>query len=621
MDVNETVTLRRTVRPSWRLQLPRVPWSFRPLRWPSLQADDCAAILAYLFLGLWVMALLLADPTAQTVAANRQDTLLFEWVLAHAARVVTDGVDPFSTDLMNLPNGVNLLANTSILGLGIPLAPLTLLAGPQYSLALLLVLAPTATAASWYLVLTRQLSITRSAAFAGGLFCGFSPAMISQNTAHPNVTAQFLLPLIVLTVLRLRTPGRAVRRGLELAALVVVQAFINEELLFLTALALGVFVLVLGCLRPAEILPHVAGALKAFAVTALVAGSLLAYPLSRQFFGPMAYHGVPVWARAYGTDLAAFPAYATESLGGSAEAAADLAQGAVEENTFFGWGLLLLVALIVAWQRRDRVVVSLAVTGGVFAVLSLGPAVTFRGEPTEVPGPWSLLSDLPIADSVVPTRMGLLLTPIIGLLIAISLNRLVQPDAGQVAAGRLVGDRLGGDRRLAARMWVGAIAVALVPLAPTPITVSERPPAPVFFSSGLWQEHLPPGAVVVPVAPGWSENLDVMQWQLAADLGFATSGGYFLAPVPGSADQAGAFGPARLPTAAMLVEVAASNASVIVTDAQRQQAQTDLRYWQATTLVMREDSSGADAVRATVDQLVGPGQRIGDVWLWDVRGS
>lgn len=568
------------------------------------------------------MTYLWLDPSGQTVAANRQDTLLFEWAFAHAARIFTDGADPFATQLMNMPNGVNMLANTTMLAIGIPMVPVTLLAGPQYSLLIVLTLAPAATATSWYLVLNRNLGFSRTAAFVSGLICGYSPAMVSQTTAHPNVAAQFLFPLIVLTVLRMRISGRWLRTGLELAALVVVQAFINEELLFLTALTMAVFIAVMAMLRPAEVLRHVGNGARVAAVAAVAAGALLAYPLYRQFTGAMAYKGIPPWAREYGTDVLAFSSYATESLGGGPNSAAHLAQGAVEENTFFGWGLLVLIAAIVIWQRRDRLVVALAVTGGLFAVFSIGPKINIRGEAIDQPGPWKLFTELPILDSVVPTRMGLVLTPIVALLVGIGLDRVrrVATLLDRQVADRASGEAVPISGALIRRLAVCALAVALVPIAPTPIETTERPAAPEFFASGLWRNYLPAGAVVVPVAPGWDENMDVMQWQLAAKLGFATSGGYFLAPVPDSTDKVGIFGPAMRPTAGLLVEAASKDHLPDITAKQRDQAVTDIRYWKATTMLMRDNAHGANGVRATMDKLVGAGRHVADVWIWDVRG-
>ena len=118
--------------------------------------------------------------------------------------------------------------------------------------------------------------------------------MVSHAQGHVNWTAQFLVPPLILAVLRLRRPGRAVRGGVVLGLLVAYQAFVNEEVLFYTALALGLFVIVYA---PAETGHRAAScgrsSLRGLLVALVVAGALLAYPLWVQFFGPQRYHGVP----------------------------------------------------------------------------------------------------------------------------------------------------------------------------------------------------------------------------------------------------------------------------------------------------------------------------------------
>ena len=136
-----------------------------------------------------------------------------------------------------------MMANTSILALSLPFAPVTHLFGPGVSVVLLLTLGLAGTAAAWYWVLSRHLVASRPAAYLGALWCGFCPAMVSHANGHINFVAQFVVPFIVWQVLRLREPGRAVRGGVILGLLVVLQVFINEETLLFTALTLGVFVL------------------------------------------------------------------------------------------------------------------------------------------------------------------------------------------------------------------------------------------------------------------------------------------------------------------------------------------------------------------------------------------
>jgi hypothetical protein len=446
----------------------------------------------------------------------------------------------------------------------------------------------------------------RLAAAIGGAFCGFAPAMISQATGHPNIAGQYILPLIVLAVLNLRTPGRPVRRGLVLAALVVVQAFINEELLFLTALALAIFIGCYAVARPRQVASRVPESLKTLGTTALAAGAVLAYPLSRQFLGPQHYRGLPEFVLVYGADLAGYWSFARRSIAGSAAAVADLSQGPTEENTFFGWPLLLVLLAIILWLRSDPVVWALASTAVVFAALSLGPTIHLHGRDTGIAGPWSWIDQWPLFDSVVPTRLSLVVTPLIGCLLARYVVRLEA-----VAA-------TSGDGRLLRWQGIGAVLLVLVPLVPTPLLAMERPFVPRFFTAGSYREHIPAGGVVFAVPPGWETSQHVMQWQTAAHQDFAVFGGYFLAPDPNDPTRRAMFGPRYSPTAILLDQVAQSGDVPPITDLERAQALEDLRFMKATTIVMVAHHPRAREVQATVDQLVGPGVLVDGVWVWRV---
>jgi hypothetical protein len=516
-------------------------------------------------------------------------------MLAGALRSATHLENPLFTERLNAPDGVNLMANTSILALAFPLAPVTQLLGSPVSFLVLLTAALAGTAAAWYYLLSRHVVQSRAAAAVGGAFCGFAPAMISQNTGHPNIAGQFLIPFIVLAVVRLREPGHAVRRGLTLAALVVAQSFINEEILFFTALALAIFAV---AYAPRELARYARSAAPALGITALVAGAVLVYPLWMQFAGPQSYHGLPEFVRGYSADLASYPAFARRSLAGTEEAVRHLGQGPTEENTFFGWPLLIVVAAATIRLWRDSLARALAVTGLVFAALSLGSDIHVNGEPTGVPGPWRILAGLPLFNSVVPTRLALVVTPVIGVLLALVLQG--------AAAQRLA--------------WAVAVGVALIPLVPTPLPAVDRPPVPHFFTSGTWRGYVPADGTIVPVPMGWYPYADAMRWSTAAHLEFKIVGGYFLAPDPNGADRQAIFGPGYSQTAQLLGDGAGRDGQLVIDDTQREAVRDDLRRWRATTLVMPQGVGGADGLRAIVDQLVGPGRQVDDVWLWDVRG-
>ncbi|GAB3956469.1 hypothetical protein GCM10027614_68790 [Micromonospora vulcania] len=221
----------------------------RPGRGPA--RADLLALGAYVLLGVFVCLNYWGDVQGRVSSHLPTDHSWFEWLFAHGAYSVRHLENPLFTAQQNAPLGVNMMANTSLLGVTLPLAPLTMLLGPQVMYALYLGLALAATAGTGYWMLSRHLVRSRAAAFVGGAFLGFAPGIIHHANGQPNFVSNFLLPLIVVRVLRLGEPGRWRRNGLVLGALVTYQIFINEEMLLLTALACLVVVLAYAVQRPA----------------------------------------------------------------------------------------------------------------------------------------------------------------------------------------------------------------------------------------------------------------------------------------------------------------------------------------------------------------------------------
>ncbi len=202
-----------------------------------------------MLLAFWVTARLWANP-ANGMRDNPTDLAQFEWMMAHGARVVTEFAYPFISDRMNVPESVNLMANTSVLSVSLPMTPITLLFGTVPPFLVFLTLGMIATATAWYFVLSRVLVGARGPAWLGATFCAFAPAMVSHANAHPNIVSQFVVPLIIWRTVRLAEPGRWLRNGVLLALVIVWQAFLNLEILLMTAIGLGVVILALVIGRP-----------------------------------------------------------------------------------------------------------------------------------------------------------------------------------------------------------------------------------------------------------------------------------------------------------------------------------------------------------------------------------
>ncbi|WP_435871597.1 hypothetical protein [Micromonospora humida] len=576
---------------------------WRRWRWTA-RRKDLVVYGIFLLVALWVTSRIWADPAGRVASLYSSDPAQVQFFLAHSVRVVLHGEFPFYTDQFNFPDGVNLMANTAVLALGIPMVPVTLLFGPAVSFVVLVTLGLAGTAAAWYHVLSRHLVRRRFAAAVGGWFCGFSPAMLSHANWHPNIISQFLLPFIVWRVMVLTRSTRPVRDGLLLAVLVTGQAFINEEILLFTALACGIFLIAMVAQRPALWSAAWRPLAKGLAACAVLAGALLAYPLYIQFAGPMAYHGLSDAVQDYGNDIAAFFAPGSPTFGGNERANVNLAPNYSEENAFFGWSLSLIAVGIVLWLRRERLVRALAVTGAFFALLSLGERISWWGRDL-VTGPWELLVRLPLLDAVVPTRFALITSVVIGMLLALAVQRAWTLRGAQWQHAKTV--------------TVAALVLALLPIVPMPLKVTSRPPVPDFITADRWREYVGPGQTLVPVPVPSMGNTHGMRWAAATNLDFKIPGGYFLAPRNGNTGDPGRFGGRPSGIGQLLDEVATTGRTTKLDDRQRRRSLDELRHWNAAVLVLPLRQQNAEPLRRTVEQLVGPARRELDVWVWDVR--
>ncbi|MFJ8581606.1 hypothetical protein [Micromonospora sp. NPDC093277] len=569
---------------------------------------DAAAVLSFVLLAFWVTARFWLHP-GHGVRDNRTDQAQFEWMMAHGARVVTEFAYPFASDRMNVPDGVNLMANTSVLSISLPMTPITVLFGPRAAFLVFLTAGMIATGVAWYFLLSRVLIHSRGPAWLGAGFCAFAPAMVSHANAHPNIVSQFVVPLIIWRTLRLTQPGRWVRNGVLLGLVVVWQAFLNLEILLMAAIGLGVVILALAIGRPElrrAARPFGAG----LGVAAVVAAALLAYPLYVQLFGPGAYQGLSRLIRGYRTDLASYVAWSRESLAGDARTSAHLVKNPTEENAFFGWPLAVLVVALVWWLRRNAVVLGLAAAGVVFAVFSLGREIRFDGRDTSVPGPWAALEKLPLLHSVVPTRWSLALTPIVGVLLALGVEHT-----------RRLARRHPAARRQIRFATATVLTMALLPLLPTPLPSVRLDQTPGFVTSGAWRPYVAGGHSIVTLPLPDTDYADPLRWAAETRLGMPLARGYFLYPDtrPGAGRVALFTAPPR-PTSSFFITIRRTDGVPPIKPQDRVAAVSDLRYWRAGAVILDPRLRQADALRLGMTALTGiEPVSTGGVWLWDVR--
>lgn len=564
------------------------------------------AVLVYAAAAFAILWPYLVHPNVVHIRRNEGDEYMFEWLLSVTAQSVTHLHNPLFSATVNAPMGINLMANTGIIPLGILFTPITLLFGAPVSFGWILLANLIATAIVWRWFLDRHLPAAEDGSRAwrsllaglGGLALAFGPGMISHTLSHPNLTAQWLLPLIVDRVQRMREGEPLVRHGIVLGVLVTLQAFLSEELLFITAVTLVVLVLCYAAQRPREAWAQAPALARGIGVSVLVAGVLLAYPLWFQFAGPQSYSRIPDSPLTHSADLKSFLLAPAQSVLGDPPVTRLYSPNYTEQESFLGWPLLVLALLIAAWRAwRDTIVRTCTLCVVILAVLSWGPSPAFGKHKLGFHGLWYYLEGLPGFTDALPVRIALSIFPFVIVMVVYNL---------------LLAER----EHVAIRSAAGVATVAaMIPLFATPVAVANRDQIPRWVSSGEWQQCAGSGTVVtVPLVT--DAYREALRW-------VAETNGALRIPqmplfVPGPNGVA-TIGPAPRPTSALLARVDASGTLPAAMDKNKTRLTEDLAYWQAGCVAVMPDAAHPQQDRQMLAALFGrPGTLEGGVWTWKI---
>ncbi len=485
---------------------------FMPRAVPRIPPFPVIALLVYLALAVAVFSNTWVSPTEHWIGGD-PDPPLFVWHLRWLPFALAEGHNPLHSDYLNYPDGFNLMWNTSVLFPALVLAPLTLLAGAILSYNVLVTLSLALSAWCAYLVFRRYVR-RREAAAIGGLLYGFSPFMFTQAGGHPHMSFAVYPPLVLLMldeiVVRQRRSPYVL--GLLLGVATGLQLLTGEELVALCFLVAFVGLVLLALLYRHAVRPRLPYAARAVGTAALVALALDAYPLYEQLYGTQRVTGPVQPHNVFVLDLLQFvvPGY-NQQLG--FDAATDLFvrfSGATELGGYIGIPLLLLVAFVIVRYWSDRLVRFVALLLGPVVILSLGPRLHVAGHSLSVPLPWVIPQRLPLFESILPARLALIMFLLLGLLLAVFVDRFPTGSGSRKAA-------------------LGAVlVVALAPLLPGLPYHTGRDDTPRFFSAGA--RAIPKGSValIAPFASPLGGTSRPMVWQAKADMRFRMPEGYVI---------------------------------------------------------------------------------------------
>ncbi len=469
---------------------------------------------AYLAVTLWLTRGVWRHPTTRWIGVPG-DPQAFMWWLEWVPHAIVHGLNPLHPTVVQYPDGINALWNTSILLPSLLLSPVTWAFGPILSWNLVHAGAPVASALLAMAALLRFVD-RRFPAFVGGLVYGFSPYMTLKMLVHTNLVITVLPPLLLLCLheLFVRRRRSPVVIGALLGLALVAQLLTGEEILLISVIAgaLTCAVLALAVRRIPDVpwRDGVRGLAVAAAVALIVGAPLLAY----QFFGPRAAQccvpGVSKYVLDAQTLVVPSPFQFLHTSG--AYAMSRQWQGIDESNGYLGVLMLTVLVIAVIVLRRRRAVQVAAVVLGVLVAFALGDEVQFAGHSTGIPGPWRVLHHLPMFGSIVVGRFMSVAYLAVGLIVAIALDELAarRPTAGS-------------------RLLIGGTLLAVVSLAPSSARVSDDH-TPAFFTDPAAMDRLLPDDAVVVASPYF--EADAMAWQAASGFRFALIEGSVFTPGP-----------------------------------------------------------------------------------------
>ena len=464
-----------------------------------------SAALLYLFLSVFLLDRGLIGHSGYFIGRETdppQTMWFFNWWRFSFAH----GLNPFVTDWVWAPLGINLAWTTFVPLLAWISIPLQLTVGEPATYNIMISLALPLAAFSAFL-LCRRVTGAFWPSVLGGYIFGFSPYMLGQVLTHLDLVAVFPVPLIVLlTLKRLDGEVSARRFAILLAALLTVQFLCFPEL-FATITFVGGFAFLLALV--------LFGTETRARLLRLVAPTAAAYVMTSAILAPQLYfmlaHGFPhaaLWKPGLSSaDLLAFLVPTQAVMLGTARAATEITrtfQSEIYENgAYLGIAIIIFVEIFRRRCWHEPVGKFLTILFVLLVIAATGPSLHIAGQQGP-PMPWAIVERLPLISVALPLRFMLYAFLVLAVMVAMWFA---------ASAARPL------------TKWIAA-AVILLSIAPNPCAsfwVSSLD-IPAFFTDRTYANELEPREIILPLPYGQKGNS--MYWQLRSDMYFRMAGGY-----------------------------------------------------------------------------------------------
>jgi hypothetical protein len=361
--------------------------------------------------------------------------------MAWLPHALTHFQNPFFTRVVGWPDGVNILDNTTQIGLAFFEWPITALFGPDASYNIALLLCPALCGGSTYLV-ARRFTTRRSIAWIAGLAFGVSAGEIAGlASSHLNLIFVPALPLMLLVILECLGEQRPapVVLGSAFGALAIFQFFVSTEMLIDAVGLFGLSGVVLAIRRRRDLAGHWHYVTHTAVWAAGISVVALTVPTWYALAGPGHVHGLEILTpQAYRADLTGVIApdvlfhFAPKHVSTIAN---QFANSPAENFSYLGIPLVFTVIVGAIALRRRTSITMLTVLIGVSFLASLGGALAIAGAPgigtdgTIAAGtwlPWHIVESLPVVRNIIPSRLAMFTNLGAALMLAAVLETIVE---------------------------------------------------------------------------------------------------------------------------------------------------------------------------------------------------
>ncbi|HYL59808.1 MAG TPA: hypothetical protein VEU51_13135, partial [Candidatus Acidoferrales bacterium] len=552
---------------------------------PTRPHDRRESLCAFVFYVLVAIALLdrgLLGRGSQYFIGGSTDLGTYVWFFKWWPYALTHGRNPFLTDLLWAPLGVNLAWVTSIPLPTFASLPIQLTLGEAAAYDSLCTIAPPLAAFVAYL-LCRRVTGAFWPSLAGGYLFGFSSYMLAEVLSHLVLIAIFPVPLAALLALK-RLDGEITARSFAVTLAIVLAAqFLCSVELFATLTLVGGFALLLAIVL-------FSGEMRARLVQ-LIAPTAAAYVLASAILSPYLYymlalgtpHG-PIWTPdRFSADVIGFlvptEIFALGTLRSALAITREFAVNLPEDGAYIGIPMLVLVELYRRQHWTSPQGKFLTIMLAAIAVAAMGPALHIAGR-SSIAMPWALFTRLPLIANILPVRFMMYAFLVLGLMLATWLaSSSVSATAKYVATA--------------------LVAVSLIPNPSAAFWVSELR-VPEFFSSGAYRNELSSGETILALPFG--KQGTSMYWQAKSDMYFKMAGGWTgVTPFPF----------ARMP----IVNFFEGADDLPEPD---DQLKTYLAQFGVTSIVADPADTRFAVFKPVLDALKVPARLVGDVWIYKI---